>query len=143
MKSPPLVPVLPVELKAKLDPLLRMLSSLVDAERAAASAAAGRQLQRFGYDWHDLVEVLLAEPRVCEPQKPPPPPPPRPEWEWIEASRIVALAAAAARINLQPASAQFLDQMAERARASLGGLRISQKQKVWLNDIARRAGVQL
>ena len=61
------------ELKAKLAPLLRLQSSSNDYERANASAAISRLLKNNGADWHDLVEVLLAEapPVAPEPQPEP------------------------------------------------------------------------
>ena len=51
-------------LKAKLAPLLRLQASDNDGERANASAAVGRLLKTHGLDWHDLTEVLLAEPQA-------------------------------------------------------------------------------
>jgi hypothetical protein len=52
----------PPNLKLKLAPLLRMQASDNDGELANASRAITRLLQRHGADWHDVVEVLLAEP---------------------------------------------------------------------------------
>src|SRR5262245_47876250 len=56
---------IPADLKAKLAPLLRLQSSDIDGERAAASAAITRLLQRYKLDWHDLTAVLLAEPQAA------------------------------------------------------------------------------
>ena len=61
---------LPTELKVKLAPLLRLQSSDNAGERANASAAVGRLLKNHGLDWHDLTDVLLAEPVPRPPPQP-------------------------------------------------------------------------
>ena len=53
---------LPADQRERLAALLRLQASDNDGERANASAAIARLLQRYGIDWHDLTEALLADP---------------------------------------------------------------------------------
>jgi Protein of unknown function (DUF2786) len=59
------MPALPADIKAKIASLLRLQASDNDGERANASAAITRLLQRYGADWHDLAAVLLSEPQAA------------------------------------------------------------------------------
>jgi hypothetical protein len=57
---------LPPELRAKIASLLRLQASNIDGERLSASSAITRLLKNNGaVDWHDLVDVLLAEPQAA------------------------------------------------------------------------------
>jgi hypothetical protein len=137
--------VLPIELRAKLAPLLRLQSSANDGERANASAAIGRPLQRHGLDWHDLVDVLLAE---SAPVPPPPSPPRGTSWKRTDGpaelprDQLLELIdlIEAANTRLSTKSSEFLDSLRER---SFGRpiTRLSEKQWRWLQDSIEETGI--
>src|SRR5262245_45641674 len=62
---------LPPAIRPKLQSLLLLLSSPVEGERLAATAAIERVLKANGADWHDLVESLTAESLPPSPPAPP------------------------------------------------------------------------
>jgi hypothetical protein len=131
-------------LKAKLAPLLRLQASDNDGERANASAAIGRLLKSHGLDWHDLTEVLLAEPRAA-----PEPPPASDSTTWKRSNGAVDLPRGQliALLDIVDARTPFLPL---KAREFVGSLRsrsfrptvhLSEKQWAWLQDLLQGTGV--
>jgi hypothetical protein len=136
---------LPPELRTKLAPLLRLQSSDNDGERANASAAIGRLLKNHGLDWHDLTEVLLAEPQSVAPE----PSPAQDVTTWkrsagaMEMPRgqlIVLLDIVEARSPFLPIkSAGFISSL--RSRSFRPTVHLSEKQWRWLQDLLETTGV--
>jgi hypothetical protein len=131
------------QLKAKLGPLLRLQSSDNDGERANASAAVGRLLKNHGLDWHDLTEVLLAEPRPASE----PPAPQATTWKRssgaIDLPRgqlIALLDVVEARSPFLPIkSAGFISSL--RSRSYRPTVHLSEKRWAWLQDLLEATGV--
>jgi hypothetical protein len=133
---------LPIELRRTIEPLLRLQASDNDHERAAASGAITRLLQRAGADWHDLTEVLLGEPAAV-----PSSPPPSSSWKRsagaIDLPReqlIELLDIVEAKSPFLPIkSAGFVSSL--RARAWRPTVHLSEKQWGWLQDLLQATGV--
>jgi hypothetical protein len=142
------MPALPAELKAKIAPLLRMQASDNDGERANASAAITRLLQRHGVDWHDLVQLLLAEPKPAAPE-PAPPPNPGGTTSWkrsagaidLPRGQLLALLAIVEEKSpfLPIKSAWFISSL--RSRSFRPTVHLSEKQWAWLQDLIEATGV--
>jgi hypothetical protein len=136
---------LPPELKAKLALLLRLQASDNDGERANASAAITRLLQRHGTDWHDLAELLLTEPTKAQPELQPTPG--ATTWKRsagaIDLPReqlIDLLDIVEAKSSFLPTkSAGFVSSL--RDRAWRPQVHLSEKQWSWLQDLLEATGV--
>ncbi len=133
---------LPSELKAKLAPLLRLQSSSNDGERANASAAIGRLLARYNLDWHDLTELLLAEPA------PPIAPAPPPDTSWKRSSGAKDLPRKQLLILLDSIERRrpFLPIKSAGFVSSLRNyhcpvVHLSERQWAWLQDLLVATGV--
>jgi len=134
--------VLSPELKARLAPLLRLQASDNDGERANASAMIGKLLKRHGADWHDLVEVLLAER-----QRAPDPDAGASTWKRkpgaIELPRgqlLELLGLIEQRVPFLPfKSAAFVASL--RSRTWRPTVHLSEKQWAWLQDLLEATGV--
>ena len=140
---------LPSELKAKLAPLLRMLASDNDGERANASAAVTRLLQRHGADWQDLTDVLLTEPKTSASNPQPQPQPAQgatfsrrsdgpkdlPRAQLIELLDLIEANTPFLAIK----SASFVSSL--RSRAWRLQVHLSEKQWAWLQDLLEATGV--
>lgn len=132
------------ELKAKIAPLLRLQASDNDGERANASAAISRLLQRHGVDWHDLVEVLLAEPRV---QPEPSPAPDATTWKRSDGAvdlprsqPLELLKLVEDHLPFLPIkSAGFVSSL--RSRSYRPTVHLSEKQWSWLQDLIEATGI--
>jgi hypothetical protein len=137
---------LPTGLKAKLAPLLRLQASDNDGERANASAAIGRLLKTHGLDWHDLTEVLLAEPKTTAPD-PQPAPDATSSWKRsagaidLPRSQLIALLAIVEERSpfLPLKSASFVSSL--RSRAWQPTVHLSEKQWAWLQDLLQATRV--
>lgn len=138
---------LPPELKAKLAPLLRLQGSSNDGERSNASAAITRLLKRHGVDWHDLVEVLLADAPPVAPEPPPQPAPGATSWKRstgpVDLPRrqlIDLLDLVEQRSEFLPIkSAGFISSL--RARSFRPTIHLSEKQWSWLQDLLQQTGI--
>jgi hypothetical protein len=138
---------LPPELKAKLAPLLRLQASDNAGERANASAAIGRLLKNNGLDWHDLTELLLAEPQAATSPELQPTPGARTTWKRsvgaIDLSRqqlIDLLDLVEAKSPFLPTkSAGFVSSL--RDRAWQPQVHLSEKQWSWLQDLLEATGL--
>jgi hypothetical protein len=136
---------LPPELRAKLAPLLRLQGSSNDGERANASAAITRLLQRHGADWHDLVELLLAEAPPVAPE----PPPAAAGSSWKRSSGPIELPRAdlIALLDLVEERSGFLSLKSRefvsslRERAWRPATHLSERQWEWLQDLLEGTGV--
>ena len=136
---------LPPELKVKIAPLLRLQSSDNSGERANASAAIGRILKANGLDWHDLTDMLLAEPPATAPE--PQPAPGATSWKRsagpIDLPRqqmIDLLDLIEQRSEFLPIkSAGFITSLRERAWRPQ--VHLSEKQWKWLQDLLESTGI--
>jgi hypothetical protein len=136
---------LPVELKAKLAPILRMLSSDNAGDRANAASAAGRLLKSHGWDWHDLVDFLLVGPPSPPPPSPPPPPPHKnggSTWDRTDGPTQLDRDQMLELIDLIEASSPYLsiksrDFLTSLRNKSFGRPRVhfSAKQWDWFQDL--------
>jgi len=126
---------LSAELRAKLAPLLRLQASENDGERANAGAAITRLLQRHGADWHDLTEVLLAEPQA------------RSSTSWKRSTGAVDLPREQLLVLLDLVEATFLPLKSREFVTSLRSrtwrpiIHLSEKQWNWLQDLLQATGV--
>ena len=136
---------LPPQLKAKLAPLLRLQASDNDGERANASAAIGRLLKNHGLDWHDLTEMLLAEPQAAASE--PRPTPGATTWKrsagTVDLPRGELIALLAIEEEKSPflpiKSAGFISSL--RSRSFRPTVHLSEKQWKWLQDLLEATGV--
>ena len=136
---------LPPELRAKLAPLLRLQGSSNDGERANPGAAITRLLQRHGADWHELVELLLAEasPMAAEP------PPAAAGSSWKRSTGPINLPRAdlIALLDLVEERSGFLSLKSRefvsslRERAWRQATHLSERQWEWLQDLLEGTGV--
>src|SRR5262245_60969337 len=128
---------LPAAVRAKLKPLILMLSSKYDGERAAA-ATIDKVLAKAGCDWHDFTAAVLADGDKTQTQvRPEPELKERPHGNFeIAATDLQALIAAMNEGGafLSPKSIDFLDGLASRA-ANYTKVRLSPKQLAWLSDL--------
>jgi hypothetical protein len=133
---------LPSELKAKIAALLRLQASDNDGEALNASRAITRLLQRYGADWHDVVDVLLAEPLAAAG-----PAPDATTWKRssgaVDLPReqlIELLDLVEARSPFLPIkSAGFVSSL--RSRAWRPNVHLSEKQWSWLQNLLEATGV--
>ena len=132
-------------MKAKIAPLLRLQASDNDGERANASAAIKRLLQKHGLDWHDLVDTLLAEPSVNSEHVPNSPPPPSwkrssggidlPRGQLLELLDLIEERSGFLSLK----SREFLTSL--RSRAWRPKVSLSPRQWSWLQDLLEDIGV--
>ena len=138
---------LPSELKAKLAPLLRMLASDNDGERANASAAVTRLLQCHGADWQDLTDVLLTEPKTSAPNPQPQPAQGATSWRRSDGPKDLPRAQLIELLDLIEANTPFLAIKSAsfvsslRSRAWRLQVHLSEKQWAWLQDLLEATGV--
>jgi hypothetical protein len=133
--------VLSTGLKAKLAPLLRLQASDNDGERANASAAIGRLLKNHGLDWHDLTEMLLAEPQAATSS------PHNTSWKRsagavdLPREQLIELLDLVQQRSpfLPTKSATFVSSLRERAWRPT--VHLSEKQWNWLQDLLEKIGV--
>jgi hypothetical protein len=133
---------LPPELKAKIASLLRLQASDIDGERAGASAAITRLLKTNGADWHDLVDVLLAEPQAAAPSL-------SNNTSWkrsagdvdLPREQLLELLDLVEQRSpfLAVKSRGFVDSL--RSRAWRPTVHLSEKQWAWLQDLLEATGV--
>ena len=128
------------EVRDKLGKLLPLLSSDHNGERVGAVAAIQRVLKNNDRDWHDLAALLSGAAPTHEPSR-------RQEHhdddpDTIDAEQLVDLI-----MRLRDSGAvfgsrseEFLDGLLARARR-YDGVFLSARQRAWLDDLARRAGV--
>jgi hypothetical protein len=136
---------LPPELKARLAPLLRILSSDNDGERANASAAIGRLLKNSGRDWHDLTDALLTEPKAPTPERRPQPaqgtwkrsdgPIDLPRQELIDLLDLIEEHSPFLPLK----SREFVSSL--RSRAWRPMMHLSERQWRWMQDLLQDTGV--
>jgi len=113
--------MLPPAIRAKLKPMLVMLASNVDGDREAARGAIGRVLAANNADWHDLAEILTADPSPASPQPPAPVPEPRirehgdGRYEVPGVDLLPLLDTIRASGALDPYAADFINDMSERS----------------------------
>ena len=136
---------LPIGLKVKLAPLLRLQSSDNAGERANASAAASRLLKNHGLDWHDLTERLLAEPQAAAPE--PPPAHDAPSWKRSSGAIDLPRGQLTALLDVVEARSPFLPIKSVgfisslRSRSYRPTVRLSEKQWAWLQDLLEATGM--
>jgi hypothetical protein len=132
---------LPLAVRARLKPLLLMLSAPTEGERQNAVAAVSRVLTAAGCDWHDLTSALTEEPPAADSpaSRAGPQLKERSDGRFeIEAPDLVSLVAAIrAGVFYNPRTADFLDGLEERA-CTYSVVLLSQKQVTWLTDLASR-----
>ena len=133
---------LPAAVREKLGKLLPMLSSSHNGERVGAVAAIERVLKSNGFDWHDLTGLITAPPAGASP---PPPRQPRPAnteddigMSMLDHELVAPVEALRAARRFTARSEEFLDSMLERA-GRFDVVRLSPKQKRWLEDLALKA----
>ena len=128
---------LPPDVRARLDKLMLMLGSGNDHERAAASGMITSLLREHGLDWHDLVGS------IGQPAPAPKPPPakakPQPGPQEMTAVEVKQLVHLILRSPLNDRARQFLAGIMDRAEI-YDVVRFSDKQWIWIRDLARRAG---
>ena len=131
---------LTAELRDKLGKLLPLLSSEHNGERVGAVAAIERVLKSNDRDWHDLVALITTPAPVREP--------PRRQArrdndsDTMSAEELVALITKLRDSGAMfgSRSEDFLDGLLARAHR-YDAVFLSARQRQWLDDLARRAGV--
>ena len=141
-KARPLTP----EVREKLGKLLPKLATSFDGERVAVVSAIERVLVASGMDWHDFTAAFATPAQAQAP--PPPPPPPRYSdddeendsgtMSSRELSALITSIRERRRFNSK--SEDFWDSMLARAD-QYRSVFVSEKQRQWLHDLARQAGV--
>jgi hypothetical protein len=135
-------PVRPLssEVRDKLGKLLPLLSPEHTGERTGAVAAIERVLKNNGRDWHDLAASIGA----TEPAREPPRRQARQDDDpdTVDAEELIDLITRLrdSGATFGSRSDEFLDGLLARARR-YDGVFLSVKQRAWLDDLARRAGV--
>ena len=131
---------LPPEVRDKLGKLLPLLSSNHDGERAGAAFAIQRVLKSHGCDLYDLVAAITTATPAREPPRRQRPT--EDDSDTMDAKGLVNLITRLRDSGawLGPRSEQFLDGLLARARC-YDAVFLSVKQRQWLDDLARRAGV--
>jgi hypothetical protein len=133
---------LPPELRAKIASLLRLQASNIDGERLSASSAITRLLKNNGaVDWHDLVDVLLAEPQAAAAS------PHNTSWKRstgavdLPREQLLELLDLVEQHSpfLAVKSRGFVDSL--RSRAWRPTVHLSEKQWAWLQDLLEATGV--
>jgi hypothetical protein len=129
---------IPLEIRERLNKLLLLLGSNHEGESAAAASKVTALLKQHGLDWHDLVgsigEAARAAPK-SPPRKAEAPGGPQ-SMTAEELKRMVHLIL---RSPINNRSRQFLAGLVDRAQI-YGRVTFSDKQWIWLRDLARRAG---
>lgn len=120
-----------------------MQASTNDGERANASAAIGRLLQRHGHDWHDLTEILLAEPQAA----PPPPRSSRGTWKRTTGTVELPRDQLVSLLDLIEDRSPFLTLKSREFVTSLRQrchyqptVRLSERQWAWAQDLIEQTG---
>jgi hypothetical protein len=143
---------LPAEVREKLGKLLPKLATSFDGERVAVLHAIERVLMAGGFDWHDFTAAFAAPaPAPAPPSQPPPGSsyPPHSSYDdddeesdtTMPGSRLIVLITSIReRRRFNSKSEGFLDDMLSRAN-QYRSVYVSEKQRKWLNDLARQAGV--
>ena len=140
MRASTKVRPLPVSVRSRLDKLMLMLGSTHDGERASAANMITNLLKEHGLDWHDIVGSIGQPTARPEPPKPPPPPPkPKPGPQEMTADEVKQLVHLILRSPLNDRARQFLAGIMDRAEI-YDVVRFSDKQWIWIRDLARRAG---
>jgi hypothetical protein len=129
---------LPVSVRSRLDKLMLMLGSSNEGERAAAAGLINNLLKEHGLDWHDVVGSI-GQPAPAAPKPPPRKPVPMPVGHEITADELKQLVHLILRSPLNKRAREFLAGMMDRADI-YDLVILSDKQWVWLRDLARRAG---
>lgn len=130
---------IPSEVRGQLDKLMLMLGSDHVGESGTAASLITALLKRNGLDWHDVVGSI-GKPQVA----PPPPPKPKPKsrppnQKYMTATELRELVRLIMRSPVNEQSRQFLAGMLDRADV-YGEVLFSDKQWIWIRDLARRAG---
>jgi hypothetical protein len=129
---------LPVSVRSRLDKLMLMLGSSNEGERAAAAGLINNLLKENGLDWHDVVGSI-GQPAPSAPKPPPRNPVPMPVGHEITADELKRLVHLILRSPLNKRAREFLAGMMDRANI-YDLVFLSDKQWIWLRDLARRAG---
>jgi Protein of unknown function (DUF2786) len=141
------MPALPADIKAKIASLLRLQASDNDGERANASAAITRLLQRYGADWHDLAAVLLSEPQAAPAASATTGAAPASSWkrsagaldlprgELLNLIEIIEARTPFLSLN----STSFISSLRQRAWRPV--VHLSEKQSKWFQDLLEQTGV--
>jgi hypothetical protein len=129
---------IPSELRGRLDKLLLMLGSEHEGESAAAAGKITALLKQHGLDWHDVVGSIGQAARSA-PHPPPPKPKPQGGPQSMTAEELKKLVHLILRSPINNRSRQFLAGIMDRAQI-YGRVTFSDKQWIWLRDLARRAG---
>jgi hypothetical protein len=129
---------IPPEIRDQLNKLLLVLGSTSEGESASAAGMITKLLKRHGLDWHDVVGSIGQVARSA------PPPPPRKTKTYtrpqtMTAAELQALVHLILRSPLNNRARHFLAGMVDRAQI-YGSVQFSDKQWMWLQDLARRAG---
>jgi hypothetical protein len=129
---------IPPEIRDQLNKLMLVLGSVNEGESAAAAGRITGLLKRHGLDWHDIVGSIGQAARSA------PKPPPRKAKSYtgpqtMTFSELMQLVQLILRSPINAQSRQFLAGMLDRAQI-FGKVTFSNKQWVWLQDLARRAG---
>ena len=130
---------LPPGVRARLDKLMLMLGSVNDHERAAASGLITSLLREHGLDWHDLVGSIGQPAPAATPKPPPAKAKPQPGPQEMTAAEVKQLVHLILRSPLNDRARQFLAGIMDRAEI-YDVVRFSDKQWIWIRDLARRAG---
>lgn len=129
---------IPPEIRDQLNKLMLVLGSVNEGESAAAAGRITGLLKRHGLDWHDIVGSIGQAARSA------PKPPPRKAKSYtgpqtMTFSELMQLVQLILRSPINAQARQFLAGMLDRAQI-FGKVTFSNKQWVWLQDLARRAG---
>jgi hypothetical protein len=131
---------IPPEIRDQLNKLMLVLGSVNEGESAAAAGRITGLLKRHGLDWHDIVGSIGQAARSA------PKPPPRQAKSYptgrqqsMSAEELKALVHLILRSPLNNKARQFLAAMVDRAQI-YGSVQFSDRQWMWLQDLARRAG---
>jgi len=130
---------LPVSVRSRLDKLMLMLGSSNEGERAAAAGLINNLLKENGLDWHDIVGSIGQPAAAAAPKPPPRNPVPMPVGHEITADELKRLVHLILRSPLNKRAREFLAGMMDRANI-YDLVFLSDKQWIWLRDLARRAG---
>jgi hypothetical protein len=130
---------LPPGVRTRLDKMLLLLGSDNDGERAAASGMITNLLREHGLDWHDIVGSIGQPAAAAAPKPPPRNPVPMPVGHEITADELKRLVHLILRSPLNKRAREFLAGMMDRANI-YDLVFLSDKQWIWLRDLARRAG---
>ena len=127
---------LPADVRIRLDKLMLMLGSPHDGERASAAGLITALLTEHGLDWHDVVGSIG---QPTSPHAPPPKPKMQAANRSMTAAELKQMVHEILRSPLNQRSRRFLTGMVDRADI-YGEVKFSDKQWMWLSDLARKAG---